>query len=337
MKKNTTVSLVFFLGVQIHSKIKNRFEGRNRPPLFLIGMIASTACARQLNESTQAWLERLIAIDAPAAQINGVTAILQRETAGKLSHPVNFIVLFPSHIFTLRFEIENIFNIFETFFLCFIFFILLLILVEAYYIAGKPSPDSKSRVRVDIQLTNSVNNMTVVVKDVLVDDGYTETLCIKNNIAKQLGLKKSKMSHDLKLGNGSIVKEHKYIIGRKQTDFLACQIMLEPCGFSSSGVVLKESISGLESNVPQESSSKSSLVPSDKKRKHDESASEQEGDVEDDNEDEREYSDEKTAKCFLFDVYCDDSENIIGAKALALLGVLVDCGTGLRKYLRQKV
>ena len=65
-------------------------------------MMASAACARQLNESTQAWLERLIAINAPAAQINGVTAILQRETAGKLSHNVNFIVLFPSHI------IENI-------------------------------------------------------------------------------------------------------------------------------------------------------------------------------------------------------------------------------------
>jgi hypothetical protein len=48
-------------------------------------MMASAACARQLNESTQAWLERLIAIDAPAAQINGVTAILQRETAGSIS------------------------------------------------------------------------------------------------------------------------------------------------------------------------------------------------------------------------------------------------------------
>lgn len=62
-------------------------------------------------------------------------------------------------------------------------------LVEAYYIAGKPSPDSKPRVRVDIQLVNSVNNQTVFVENVLVDDGYTETLCIHRDIAKQLGLK----------------------------------------------------------------------------------------------------------------------------------------------------
>ena len=82
---------------------------------------------------------------------------------------------------------------------------------------------------------------------------------------------------------------------------------------------------------PLEISSQSNLGSLDTKRKYEESTSEQEGDVEDDNED------EKFAECFLFDIYCDDSENIIGAKALALLGVLVGCGTGLRKYLRQKV
>ena len=42
------------------------------------------AC-RQLNESTQAWLERLIAIDASETIIEEVTAILQRETAGSIS------------------------------------------------------------------------------------------------------------------------------------------------------------------------------------------------------------------------------------------------------------
>ncbi len=88
-------------------------------------------------------------------------------------------------------------------------------LVEAYYIAGKPSPDSKSRVRVDIQLVNSVNDQTVFVENVLVDDGYTETLCIHRKIAEQLGLKRSRASHDLKLGDGRIIKEHKYIIGKK--------------------------------------------------------------------------------------------------------------------------
>ncbi len=89
-------------------------------------------------------------------------------------------------------------------------------LVEAYYIAGKPSPDSKSRVRVDIQLVNSVNDQTVFVENVLVDDGYTETLCIHRKIAEQLGLKRSRASHDLKLGDGRIIKEHKYIIGKKK-------------------------------------------------------------------------------------------------------------------------
>ena len=210
-------------------------------------------------------------------------------------------------------------------------------LVEAYYIAGKPSPDSKSRVRVDIQLVNSVNDQTVFVENVLVDDGYTETLCIHRDIAKQLGLKRSRASHDLKLGDGSIIKEHKYIIGRKPTDFVACQIKLEPkepCIPSNSGVGLKESISGLESSMkhdPLEISSKSNLGPLDTKRKYEESTSEPEEDVEDDDED------EKFAECFLRDVYCDDSENIIGAKALAMLGVLVDRGTGLRRYLHQKV
>ncbi len=82
---------------------------------------------------------------------------------------------------------------------------------------------------------------------------------------------------------------------------------------------------------PLEISSQSNLGPLDTKRKYEESTGEQEGDVEDDNED------EKFAECFLFDIYCDDSENIIGAKALAMLGVLVECGTRLRKYLRQKV
>eukprot|EP01035_Chromulina_nebulosa_P034081 gene34081-45690_t len=206
--------------------------------------------------------------------------------------------------------------------------------VEAHYIAGKPSPDSKSRVRVDIELTNSVNGKTVVVKNVLVDDGYTETLCIHSTIANELGLKKSKTSHDLNIGDGSIIKEHKYFIGRKKTDFVACQIKLEPkktCIPSNSGAGMKESISGLESNVPLESSSESSLGHSDRKRKHEESTSEQEEDVEDDNEDERESVNEETAECFLRDVYCDNSENIIGAKALMLLGVLVEFGTGLRK------
>ena len=42
--------------------------------------------------------------------------------------------------------------------------------------------------------------------------------------------------------------------------------------------------------------------------------------MEDENEDERESVNEKTAECFIHDVYCDDSENIIGAKALMLLG-----------------
>ena len=45
----------------------------------------------------------------------------------------------------------------------------------------------------------------------------------------------------------------------------------------------------------------------------------------------------ETVECTLRDIYCDPKENIIGAKALALLGVLVDCGKGLRKYMRQKV
>lgn len=220
-------------------------------------------------------------------------------------------------------------------FLCFIFFILLFILVEAYYTAGKPSPDSKSRVRVDIQLTNSVNDQTVSIENVLVDDRYTETLCIHNDIAKQLGLKKRKASHNLKLGDGSITKEYKYIIGRKQTDFVACRIKLEP-----KKTCIPMGFSGLESSMKydsQEISSKSNLGPSDTKRKYEESTSEQEGDLEDVDEDEGESVDENTAECFLRDVYCDDSENIIGAKALALLGVLVECGKGLRKYLRQKV
>ena len=171
------------------------------------------------------------------------------------------------------------------------------------------------------------------------------------------------MSHDLKLGDGSIIKEYKYIIiGRgEKTDFVACQIKLESkktCIPSNSGVGMKESISisGLESNVPLES--KSSLGHTDKNCKHEESTttttttttttSEQEEEyVGDDNEDERESvnnedeEDEETAECFLHEIYCDDdddSENIIGAKALMLLGVLlVECGTRLRKYLHQKV
>lgn len=141
----------------------------------------------------------------------------------------------------------------------------------------------------------------------------------------------------MKLGDGSIIKEHKYIIGKNPTDFVACRIKLEPkepCIPSNSGVGLKESISVLESSMkhdPLEISSKSNLGPLGTKRKYEESTSEPEEDVEDDNED------EKFAECFLRDVYCDDSENIIGAKALAMLGVLVECGTGLRRYLRQKV
>jgi hypothetical protein len=44
-----------------------------------------------------------------------------------------------------------------------------------------------------------------------------------------------------------------------------------------------------------------------------------------------------TVKCTLHDIYCDPDENIIGARALILLGVLVDCSKGLRKYMPQKV
>ena len=40
---------------------------------------------RQLNESTQAWLERLISSNAPEAIIGAVTAILQREPVGSIS------------------------------------------------------------------------------------------------------------------------------------------------------------------------------------------------------------------------------------------------------------
>ena len=76
-------------------------------------------------------------------------------------------------------------------------------------------------------------------------DTLNETLRIHSNIEEQLGLKKCKVVHDLKLENGSIIKE---IIDRKLTDFLACRIKLEPmkpCISSNSGLGLEESISGL--------------------------------------------------------------------------------------------
>jgi hypothetical protein len=39
---------------------------------------------RNVNETTQEWLERLLAIDASEAQINAVTAILQRENSSSV-------------------------------------------------------------------------------------------------------------------------------------------------------------------------------------------------------------------------------------------------------------
>jgi hypothetical protein len=63
--------------------------------------------SRKLNESTQAWLERLIAIDASETIIKGVTAILQRETAGNISKYIQgfnklFYVLISSIYFLMN-------------------------------------------------------------------------------------------------------------------------------------------------------------------------------------------------------------------------------------------
>ena len=62
---------------------------------------------RQLNESTQAWLERLIAIDASETIIDGVTAIFQRETVGSISKYIQgfnklFYVLISSIYFLMN-------------------------------------------------------------------------------------------------------------------------------------------------------------------------------------------------------------------------------------------
>ena len=43
-----------------------------------------------------------------------------------------------------------------------------------------------------------MNDQSVFVENVLVDDRYTETLCIHHKIAEQLGLKRSRASHDLR-------------------------------------------------------------------------------------------------------------------------------------------
>ncbi len=120
------------------------------------------------------------------------------------------------------------------------------------------------------------------IPNVLVDDGYTETLCIQPKYAKQLGISRRRDSHPLRLADGTITQEYAYAIGSKVSDVAVCKIEFES--------VLKG-----------------------KKRKH------------------------ETAECVLREVYEDKEDNIIGAKALANLGVLVECGKSLRKSTRQKV
>ena len=67
---------------------------------------------RQLNESTQAWLERLISINAPDVIIGAVTAILQREPVGSISiSKYNTTFVFNNYYYQLplqaKFSIET--------------------------------------------------------------------------------------------------------------------------------------------------------------------------------------------------------------------------------------
>jgi 23S rRNA A1618 N6-methylase RlmF len=148
-------------------------------------------------------------------------------------------------------------------------------------VAGKPSPNSKSRIRVNIKISRNKNDMSVLIPNVLVDDEYTETLCIQPKYAKMLGLSRRKKSHPLKLGNGSITQEYSYAMGKTPSDIAVCK-------FQFQNQIGKKRI-------------------------------------------------RETVQCTLCDIYEDKEENIIGARALLNLGVLVDCGTSLRKCVRQKV
>jgi len=77
------------------------------------------------------------------------------------------------------------------------------------FIGGKPSPGSKKRVRSTVKVT--FEGASVSIKNALVDDGYTGTICFPKKFADQLGIKKRKVAaHNVKLGDGSVVREYAY-------------------------------------------------------------------------------------------------------------------------------
>jgi type VI protein secretion system component VasA len=137
-----------------------------------------------------------------------------------------------------------------------------------------------------VTLTVLKTGKTVLIPDVLVDDGYTETICIQPAFAKELEVYKCrKPASKLKLGNGQIVDDYKYAVGRKKEEVVVCEVEFTEAGATT-----------------------------EKKRKK-----------------------KTTSSCAFKDVFYDASDNILGCKALAQLGVLVDCtNKHLRKALRAK-
>jgi hypothetical protein len=91
------------------------------------------------------------------------------------------------------------------------------------YKAGKKSPSSK---RTRANLTLFRGNSKIVIPDVLIDGGYSETLCLMPKYAKNLGLvKKTTPEHGLILGNGVVTEEYAYELA--ENEYLKCNIEFE--------------------------------------------------------------------------------------------------------------
>ncbi len=72
-----------------------------------------------------------------------------------------------------------------------------------------------------------IGKRKVTLKNALIDDGYTGTICFPDKYAEALGIKKRvQPEHDLILGDGSRVPEFAYALGRKTAELSVCSDLL---------------------------------------------------------------------------------------------------------------